>query len=180
MPTTTSVEIRTWSKVDFVALGYPIVVDPDPDTLQVLVDRAVEYVDEVTGRTEATVPSNFTLTYQEAIQRRTEQLAYKAQEDEAETAADFETISSVGAGSYNESRRSMEETRKAGMINPWPHLNDLLWRMATEDRRDEWEDYWAGLNGNRPAFEVSEMDWYNSGISGPVLGDSNSDWSPGA
>jgi hypothetical protein len=159
----TVTNIRTWSKVDFNALDYPPPVGAAEDPLTVLLDRATEYVHDVTGRaTEGDVPATMTKTYEEAIQRRVEQLVFKAQEDEAETAADFELLSSFGAGSYNESRRGMEEQRKAQMINPWPHLNDLLWRLATEDRRDEWEDYWAGLAGNRPAFEVTEVDWTNS------------------
>jgi hypothetical protein len=172
----TAANIREWSKVDFAALGYAEPTGYDPDGLTLLVNRAIEYVLSVTGLTATTIPSTMTATYDEAVQRRTEQLAYKSQEDEAETAADFELIASFGAGSYNESRRGMEDQRKAQVINPWPHLNDLLWRLSTEDRRDEWEDYWAGATGNRPAFEVTEMDWYNSGISGPEFGN----WSPGA
>lgn len=153
----TAADIRDWSNVDFADLAYPAPVS-GTDRLQRLVDRALEYVHEVTGRTAATIPTELTNTYEEAVQRRTEQLAHKSSEDEAETAADFDTINNFSAGSYNETRRGLKDVGDAKVINIWPHLNDLLWRLATADRRDEWEDFWAG-GENLPAFAVTEMDW---------------------
>ncbi len=153
--------------MDFVALGF--------DTnakLQVLLDRAIEYVEDVTGRTLATLPSQYERTMEEAIQRTVEQSALRSQEDAIEVAADFETISNFNVTGYSESRRNMDDFRKSQLINPWPLLHDLLWRMSTEDKRDEWEDYWAG-GANRPAFEISEMDWDESALPPSYL-------SPGA
>ena len=153
----TVADIRSWSNVPFEEQGYPV-PDSGPDRLQKLVDRALEYVLQVTGYTDAAqIPAALTNTYEEAVQRRTEQLVYKSSEDEAETAGDFELIKSFGAGSYNETRRDMGEMEKAKVINAWPHLNDLLWRMATADRRDEWEEWWA--DGVVPAFAVTEVEW---------------------
>lgn len=160
-------DIKAWSRMDFVALGF--------DTnakLQVLLDRAIEYVQDVTGRTLSTLPSQFDRTMEEAIQRTVEQAAMRSQEDAIEVAADFDTISNFSATGYSESRRNMDDIRKARLINPWPLLHDLLWRMATEDKRDEWDDYWAG-GSERPAFEVSEMDWNESALPPSYL-------SPGA
>lgn len=153
--------------MDFAAYDYGSSAD-----LQVLLDRAIEYVEEVTGRTLATLPSRYEKTMQEAIQRTVEQSVLRSQEDSLEVAADFETISNMSVTGYSENRRNMDDLRKAQMINPWPLLHDLLWRMATEDRRDEWDDYWAG-GSDRPAFEVSEMDWDESALPPSYL-------SPGA
>lgn len=151
--------VRESSKIAFGELGYPAPVS-GPDPLQVLVDRSVEYVLRVTGQTADSIPETLANTYEEAIQRRTEQLAYKAQEDEAETAADFELINNFSAGSYSETRRGLGETEKQRQINPWPLLNDLLWALATEDARDEWIEYWDSAGGKTaPAFDVTEMDW---------------------
>lgn len=146
-------DIRAWSRVDFGSLGF------DTDArLQVLLDRAVEYVESVTGRTLATLPSQFERTCEEAIQRTVEQSAMRSQEENVEVSADFDVIQNFSVTGYSETRRGAEDARKARMINPWPMLHDLLWRMSTDDARDEWEDYWAG-GANRPAFEVTEMDW---------------------
>lgn len=152
-------DIREWSKVDFAALDYAAPTGYADDPLEKLLDRAIEYVLNVTGLgTEDNVPSDLTNTWEEAVQRRTEQLTFKSQEDEVDTGSDFELINNFTAGSYSETRRGMGETQKAKMINPWPLLNDLLWRLATLDKRDEWIDYWAG-GALAPAFEVSEIDW---------------------
>lgn len=153
----TAAQVREWSKVDFAGLDYSAPTPPAEDPLQVLVDRAVEYVLDVTGLgDESAVPSGLTRTWEEAVQRRTEQLAYKSQEDEAEAASDFDLIKSFGAGSYNETRRDMGEVEKSKQINPWPLLNDLLWRLATDAAKDEWAERWGMVV---PAFAVSEVDW---------------------
>lgn len=162
--TITVEQVRTWSKVDFAGLDY---AEPDsgPDPLQVLVDRAIEYVLRVTGQTLDSIPEALTNTWQEAVQRRTEQLAFKAQEDEAETAGDFELINNFSAGSYSETRRGMGETEKAKQINPWPLLHELLWGLATDDARDAWLEYWEG-GTMAPAFDVTEVDWNYYGPPG--------------
>lgn len=160
-------QIKDWSKMDFVSYGYGSSSD-----LQVLLDRAIEYVEEVTGRTLATLPTKYENTMQEAIQRTVEQSVLRSQDDALEVSADFDTIANFNVTGYSESRRNMDDIRKARMINSWPLLHDLLWRMATDDRRDEWDDYWAG-GAERPAFEVSEMDWDDSALPPSYL-------SPGA
>lgn len=160
-------DIKAWSRVDFVALGY----DTNAE-LEVLLDRAVAYVEDVTGRTLATLPSQFDRTMEEAIQRTVEQAAMRSQEENIEVSADFDTISNMSVSGYSEGRRNMDDIRKARLINPWPLLHDLLWRMATDDKRDEWDDYWAG-GSERPAFAISEMDWDDSALPPSYL-------SPGA
>jgi hypothetical protein len=41
-------------------------------------------------------------------------------------------------------------------VNPWPLLNDLLWRAMTEDRKDDFREQWGQIV---PAFAVTEVDW---------------------
>jgi hypothetical protein len=153
-------DIRTWSKVDFAGIDYAV---DSPDPLQILVDRAADYVADVTGRPLGSMPVEYVTTANEAIQLRVEQLAFKSQEDQVETVSDFDVIQSFGAGSYNESRRDMKEVAEAKLINPNPHLHDLLWRMTTADKKDEWWERW-GMTP--PAFEVTEVDW--TGAQGVV------------
>lgn len=162
----TAAEVREWSKVDFAGLDYPV-PDSGPDPLQRLVNRAIEYVVRVTGHAFVPIPAELRYTWEEAVQRRVEQLAFKAQEDEAETAGDFELINNFSAGAYSETRRDLGATEKARQINPWPLLNDLLWALATDESRDEWLEYWDTASGKTaPAFDVTEMDWDYMGAPG--------------
>lgn len=149
----TTADIQEWSLVEFAELGFA--------DIQVLIDRAVEYVQNVTGRTLAAMPTDLEKTAQEAIQRTVEQAAHRAQEDLVETAADFDLIQAFSVTGYSETRRGVEDAMKAKMINLWPLLHDLLWRLATPDKQDEWEDVWGA---NRPAFEVTEVDWSETGL----------------
>ena len=165
----TAAEVREWSKVDFAGLDYPL-PESGTDPLQRLVNRAIEYVVRVTGHGTVPISASLRYTWEEAVQRRTEQLAYKQQEDEVETAADFELINNFSAGSYSETRRNMGETDAKRQINPWPLLHELLWALATEDARDEWIEYWNNADGKTaPAFEVTEMDWNYFGPAGDYL-----------
>lgn len=156
MAAPTSAEIRAWSQVPFAEKGYPAPTGPDPDSLDLLTERSIEYVNDTTGRDVAEPPAEFKATLREAVQRRVEQLIYGGGEDAAETAGDFDTIKSFGAGSYDETRRDLGEADKAKVVNPWPLLNDLLWRAMTEDKKDDWREKWGATV---PAFAVTEVDW---------------------
>jgi hypothetical protein len=166
--TPTADDVRSWSLLPFEEYGYP--EQTGDDTLQELVDRSTEYVTAVTGRTYPDMPIELEATAREATQRRVEQLVIQAQEDYVETGGDFDQISSWNVTGYSETRRGAEDAKKAKLINPWPHLHDLLWMLATPDKQDEWEDIW-GMN--RPAFEVTEVDWEQTGVGDNV-------WNPGA
>lgn len=156
MAAPTSAEIRSWSQVPFAERGYPAPTGSDPDPLDLLTGRAIEYVNDTTGRDVAEPPAEFKATLQEAVQRRVEQLIYGGGEEAAETAGDFDLIDSFGAGSYNEKRRGIGDVEKGKVVNPWPLLNDLLWRAMTEDKKDDWLEKWGVVV---PAFEVTEVDW---------------------
>lgn len=152
-------DVKGWSRLDFEGLPEPY----DDDQLEVLVARASDYVADVTGRTFSTLPANLETTAEEAIQKRTEQLAIQSQPDSVETATD-ELIQSFTAGSYSETKRSLDEQHKAQLVNPWPALHDLLWRLMTDDKRDEWME-WFGVI--RPTFETTEVDWSTMGEPWP-------------
>lgn len=158
----TSTEVRAWSLLDFAAFGY---TTGSPDPLDLLVARATEYVLDATGYSVySDVPDRYALTWGEAVQRRTEQLVIKSQEDEIETAGDFDLIKSFGAGNYNEARRDMGDVEKGKVVNPWPLLDDLLKRMMTDDKRDEWLELWGVVV---PAFAMTEVDWNGTFLTPP-------------
>ena len=162
----TAAEIRTWSRLPFDDYDY---AEPSSgtDPLDILIARAAEYVGRVTGRSLDTspdpntldVPDELSQTAAEAIQRRVEQMVIKSQEDEVETAADFDLIKSFSAGSYSETRRDAADAAKAKAINAWPLLDEMLWALATEDARDDWREKWGDVV---PAFSVTEVDWHGT------------------
>lgn len=159
MENPTAKQIRTWSKVDFANLEFEPPVGEADDPLEFVVARAADYVWNVTGRTADSVPAELVTTAQEAIQRRTEQLAFQMQDDHAETAAD-EIISSFGAGSYNERKREVKDLglEQTKQVNNWHLLHDLLWRLMTDEKREWWEEQITGKH--RPSQSVSEVDWH--------------------
>ena len=146
----TVAEVKAWSKVDFASLDF------SDDDLTVEVARACDYVADVTGVPLAQVASGLVTTAQEAIQLRVEQTVFHRQEDHVDTAADS-LIANFSAGPYSEAKRDPGQDRKAGLVNPWPRLHDLLWRLMTEDKRDEWTEWLGG--SPRPSFEVTEVQW---------------------
>lgn len=164
MEAPTTKQIRTWSKVDFAGLDYEEPAGEAEDPLDVLVARGKDYVLDVTGQTLESIPAELVTTAQEAIQRRVEQLVFKQREEEAETASDMDLIASFSAGSYSETRvNRTRATKFAGKdLNPWPHLEELLWRLMTEEKREYWEERLGGTH--RPNFAVTEVDWSNGDI----------------
>jgi hypothetical protein len=93
-----------------------------------------------------------------------QQLAMQATPEYLETLSDFDHIQSFSAGPYSETRRSPGDAMKARMLNAWPWLSDLLWRMLTPDQYDYWISFFSG--DNAPAFAVTEVDWSDTGLLG--------------
>jgi hypothetical protein len=166
----TAAQIRTWSKVDFANLEYEPPAGEEEDPLAIVVARAADYVWDVTGRTAEDVPTALVTTAQEAIQRRTEQNAFQDQDDSVETAAD-DLIQSMSAGSYSESKRKAGELAVSNMkmVNPWPRLNDLLWRLMTDEKREWWEEQITGKHA--PYGSITEVDWEGGDIVGRMADD---------
>lgn len=139
--------IRSWSKVPFEALDYGAPADGsgDVDPLALEVVRAAGYVARVTGRVLDALPDDaFVDAIAEAIQMRTEQQVFTRQEDSVESGAENDLVSSFAAGRYNESRRSLDELRRARMVNAWPALHRLLWDLMTDERRDAYNEEFDG------------------------------------
>lgn len=157
MDTPTVTSIQTWSKVPFDTLDAPFT----DDDLTVALARAIAYIQFVTGRTlDGTMPAEFASLAEQATQMRVEQLVFQAQPDYVETGSD-DQIATFSAGGYSETRRGPNDRAKAEAgrippINSWPSLNEMLWFLATEDKRDYWR---TELGENTPGFEVTEMDW---------------------
>ena len=156
MITPTSTEIREWSQLDFDGRGYPA---DAPDPLDLEVERAAAYVEQVTGLvvTEVAEPSGVATRLKQAIQLRTEQqVIWRSDDyvgDQNESAID------ITVTGYSQRRVGTKEQRPRDMINPWPELNDLLMGLLTDGQRE----YWIGLGvvfGTAPAEVITEHQWY--------------------
>ena len=147
-------EIRAASNVDFVGQGYG-----EDARLGALITVVWAWLGNVTGQTLASLPEDWTLEplADLVVQRKVEMLAYALQADQIETIADFKLISSFSAGSYSETRRSLDELRKNVMLDADPLVNELLWPLLTDEKKDEM----LGLldDKNAPAFAITEVDW---------------------
>lgn len=163
MDTPDAATVRGASQLNFATLGYPPGATPDP--LEVPVQMAVEYVQEVTGRQlDDSMPDNLDMLALQAVVMRTEQVVYASQADRIEGVTD-EGIASFSVPGYSETRRDARSIWKEGLVNPWRMLSDILWLLMTPEKRDEWQAQFDGEDP--PAFEITEVDW---GIEGVLRG----------
>lgn len=175
----TLAQIKLWSNVEFDQLDPPI----DDVRLAVLLERAIDYVSTTIGRAiDDTIPLPFVTLVQDAIQMRVEQRAYQQQTEYTETGAD-DQVQSFSVTGYSETRYQGGTRTSPGrggtpgfpLVNPWPALNALLWRLMTDEARDYWTELLSSANGEHaPEFDVTEVAWGDfdrlpSGMSSPWL-----------
>lgn len=166
----TAAQIREWSDVDFDSLGNGFL--SRGTNLQRLINTQAQFLEWATGQTFAAMPTGFTSLAEQAMIWLTENAAQQSTADISETMGDWALIQSFSAGPYSESRRSMDELRKSGLIVGDPRIHGLLWAMLTDDRRDAWLEWLTGVIA--PAFEVTEVDW--QGTYDPLLPQARGVW----
>jgi hypothetical protein len=66
-------------------------------------------------------------------------------------------LASFSAGAYAESYFGPEVASKAGMLDPNPMIADMLWALATEEKREEWLMKWQGIEA--PAAMAQSFEW---------------------
>lgn len=139
----TAEELRADTRIDWVGLGLPIPADPlVPDPLSAEIAIAEAYVEEKTGRDVETLSptSNLGIIAKRAITLRVIQQAVQGRGSFITHEIDRQIISFAVPG-YSETRASGSSTTgkgyPAGLFNDWPILNDLLWVLATQEKRDE-------------------------------------------
>jgi len=159
MAAPTAADVRAHSLVNFDEFGYP---EDSPDPLQYVVDQANAWLTIVTGRSYTSGwtpppidPAILLPLMDQAVRMRTEQIVMQSQQDNVETAGDFDLIASFSAGSYSETRRDNMKT--STMINPWPALNNLLFLLLDDDHRDFW--LWLMTGIQPPAWSTVQVDW---------------------
>ena len=147
----------TFEQISQEQTDIPTVQSYDPDKGQVIVDRLSGWFEWATGRTWETLPPEFEGMAAEAFQIVTEITVLQRSPAIAATRADFGLISSFSAGPYSETRRSVEDAKKADMIFPasmW--ASQLLGAICTPERLAEWEDFFSE-DVTTPALLVTPM-----------------------
>lgn len=163
-PTTT--ELRADPRIDWAGLGLADPAPADDTALEEEITVAFAYVEEKTGRDLDTMDpaSNLGIIARRAVILRVVQQAVQGRGSYITREIDRQIISFAVPG-YSETRASGTTTNSrqyaAGLFNDWPILNDLLWLLATQAKRDE--AYSMFLGDEVPASAITSVDWTGRG-----------------
>lgn len=158
-------EVRKRS--DYLAQKFP---DPDGnEELEEWIAAADGLVSSLTGRAigpgaeGAEVPPNLVALAKRAIVVKIEAMVNGLGGNFAERRASVGSgnLASFSAGAYAESYFGPEVASKAGMLDPNPMIADILWALATEEKREEWLMKWQGIEA--PAAMAQSFDWSQRG-----------------
>lgn len=169
----TAADVREWSAggdptkaFDFARFGYPAPTGADPDPLDHLVLTSIAYVEQMTGRVPLTALEDASLVSlaQDAVTLRVQQRVVGGGARRVEASAAGDGIQSFRAGDYQETRFKPEDRLKGRLFNPWDTLSEILWLLATPEKRDELNAMLTGVP--RPAAVVVESDAGGSSVYG--------------
>lgn len=140
---------------------------PDPAGNEELAEwiAAVDgLLSKMTGRAIGTdegeeVPASLVALAKRAVVLKVEQLVTSlgGSFSERRSRVGSGNLASFSAGAYSESYFGPEAASKAGMLDPDPVIADILWALATEDKRAEWIAKWQGIE--QPAAMVQSFEW---------------------
>lgn len=148
-PYFTLTTFRELTRVRQAKLGIAPAGTQTDGLLQTELDRAAAYVQMVTGQpaTDKDLPIippalDASLTagvlqplIGQAIQMRTEQVAFQSQNGYVDDASD-DVVTSLSVGSFSQTKtRTGKNDQK---LNSWDALASLLWMLMTPDRYDYW------------------------------------------
>jgi hypothetical protein len=162
--TPTPDQVRERSKL--LAAAYP---DDDggenDDALAVSAEDASLIVADLTGRAigpaetpGVEVPAHLVNLAVRAVAMKAEQLeVLGGTARDRRKAIRNANLRSISAGPWSESYFGPEEAAKAQRLDPDPRLHEILWALATEEKRDYWIALWTGVQP--PAGAVSSFDW---------------------
>jgi hypothetical protein len=153
-------ELRGDTRIDWTALGLP---EADPDiALEEEIAVAWAYVEEKTGRDLDTLTdgTNLASLARRAVKLRVVQQAIQGQGSFITREIDRQ-IKSFSVPGYSETRESGStldlRNFPNGYFNEWPILNDLLWLLATDEKRDEAQA--STDDEDPPASAITAVGW---------------------
>jgi len=154
----TAASYRADPRINWVSLGLP--AGGSPDSLEAEINMAWAYVEEVTGLQLEPISSTDNKAYiaYQAVRLRTIQQAVQGTGTFA-SQSNNQNIKSFAVPGYSETRGdSSKISIDAFFFNPWTALEDLLWLLATQEKKDE---ALAKKEGEvQPFSDVREIDWF--------------------
>lgn len=162
-PYFTPASFRALSRVKAARLGVAEGQPGADELLQVLLDRAGAFVEIVTGQpamdstidplqpSMSTGPSGVSLAslrplIGQAVQMRTEQEAFQAQNGYIDSASD-DVVATLSVGGFSQTRTDPGRRGEQRQLNSWQALGNLLWLLMTEDRYVYWIVVMGGAAG---------------------------------
>lgn len=157
-------EVR--SRSDYLSTKFP---SPAGDgELTDWLEASVGLVASLTGRAigevaGAEVPTGFLALARRAIVLKIEAMVTSLGGSFAErrSSAGSGNLSSFSAGAYSESYFGPEVAAQAGVLDPNPVVADILWALATEEKKEEWLAKWKGIES--PAAMAQSFEWGQRG-----------------
>lgn len=150
---------RKLTRVRQSRLGIAAGQDNAEEFLQTEIERAAAYVEIVTGQpaTSADMPvlatnveGGTSLTdgavatmIRQAIQMRTEQVTFQAQNAYVDDATD-DVIGSLSVGGYSQSKSDPARRGEQRQLNSWQALSNVLWLLMTPERYWWWVVFLSG------------------------------------
>jgi hypothetical protein len=155
----TAADYRADTRFDWVGMGLPI---GNPDPLDAEINSAWAYVEVVTGRDLDTLDAadNLASVASDAVKLRTFQQAIQHRSSFINSAIGSGTIKSFSVPGYSETRDTTSSTKSIAefFFNPWVTLDELLWLLATDAKKQE-----AQAKKDQdvvPFSDVREIDWF--------------------
>lgn len=154
-------EVRERSKL--LQLRLPLSDPPDPEVeeeLRQVVYDATVLVQSLTGRTlDESLTGDLPRLGMMAVRMKSEQLSEGTYSARARRSAmSRANLRSISAGPWSESYFGPADAAKAQVLDPDPRLHEVLWALATEERREEWIALWRGEY--QPMGVAQEFNWF--------------------
>jgi hypothetical protein len=132
---------------------------PDPLTLEI--DKAWAYVTLSTGQDLDTLTDATLMPIaKEAVVARTVQQAATMKGDFSDVLNSVGGVTSFSVPGYSETRQLGGTTKRRGQdgfwINQWSYLDELLWLLATDAKRDYWRALAEGKQSAWVGFAFEE------------------------
>ena len=140
-------DLKAASQVDWEELGYPVTGSPD-SSLDLEIGRALGYLVWVTGRDytnedDLATGSHEETMFNQCLQLRVEQQIFQRQNDYQ---SDFHNdVNEISVTGYSENRVSYKERRPFRHVNPHRELDELLWMLMTDEKKEYWFSWMKGM-----------------------------------
>lgn len=138
--------------------------------LGILVAEAISLVQELTGRVlDEALPERLVPLALRAVMMKTEAMSSASSLKRRKGQLQSVGLRSFSAGPYSESYFGPGEAMAAKALDPDTALHEVLWALATEEKRGYWLRVW-GVSASEPFFQVQSFDYRQTARRGRFRG----------